>query len=189
MNNMTLKSFTPLLLVLLLSGCKPTDYTNTPVVKDFLLARLPGIENSPVDTVSVCEDGSPKEWRTTILLNDDTLYTYSIDVRAKTVKFYKRTTKAERAQIKYRSDVDWGCLGYYYSQAYSRGYQEYGRYRLHVGLFETTAYTDASWVVSNPFGDTDKQYLELSALAVKEALAAHTKFVPNEKSWGVSSWF
>lgn len=179
-----------IVLLTALTGCTPDGYKSAPAVIDYVSKQLPELTTNDIAKVSVCKYVEPQDWRVSLSFDDDTLYSYRIDDVAGTVTLIRRVTPAQIEALKHQSDIDWECIGTYYSresesffrQRYIR-YEELGRYRLHINSFTPRAYVETEWSTANPFGTEDKRLLDYAVMAVKDAVTDKKRLAANENTW------
>lgn len=173
-----------LLCTMLVAGCAPEDYVESPAVKSQFSKVLPNIDKSDVEEISICTySRDERPWSTSLEFDDGVIMNYRLDVENKSVIFESSTTRAQRNL--HRKSEDYGCLGHFGYSAYS-GYEVSGTYRLHVNAVLTSAYVYKTLPVQKVFGDEDKQIITVAAKAVLDAQERHKKMVPNEVSWGIT---
>lgn len=168
-----------------LSACTPDRYVESPTMTAYFKGLVPDAREAALKTVSVCSANDT--WYTTVLFADGLLYHYQLNLDDQSVTLASQSTPDQRSDgSRLGRGDELECVGEYEENWTSlwKTFVPSGSYRFKVGL-AVRGQVRKSIVLNDPFDDAIKKRLNGAALAVRNAIKLHARFVPAQKSWGI----
>jgi hypothetical protein len=181
-----LKTVLAAAVILLVSACTPSGYVESPALTTFFKHLAPDAGKESVSTVSVCYYSDT--WYTTVLFRDGLLYHFSFNPDDASIKLESQSTPAQRAHD--QDSIGGGsleCIGGYRDTVLPwSNFVAGGSYRFELHGSQVVGQVRKAIILHVPFDDEVKQRLRRVALAIQMAAQMHQRYVPVEKSWGVT---
>ncbi len=168
------------------AACTPDGYVISPALASYFTSLVPAARDETISTVSVCSYNDT--WYTTVLFDDGLLYHFSVNPDDSSIKLESWTTPTQRDMAKDgHGSSDLECIGSLEDTIFPWDrFKEGGSYRFEFRGHNMEAQVRKTIVIHDAFNDSIKKRLQNAARSIQMAVALHQRYVPAEKSWGVS---